>query len=1113
MTGANTDLAKWLDRYGLGQYAQTFAENHIEYALLRDLTDSDLEKLGVSLGHRKKLLRAIELLTAERPESGTTSSIPDLAAETLSLRYREAELRQITVMFCDLVGSTQLLEKLGPEDVQILIDAYREVCSTAISRYGGRIARYFGDGVMAFFGWPHAHEDDAVRAVRAALETLSAVTKISGPVTLASRVGISSGPVVVSIIGGTDSPTSMDAVGETPNIAARLQAFARPNAVLISESTKRLVSAGFEFEDLGLKELKGVTKPLHVYGVLAPKNKTSRFEAAHAGSLTPLAGRSTEVNLLIDRWQKVKEADGQVILLSGIPGVGKSRLIHELMSNIQHEPHFLLHYQCSPYHSQSAFFPIIEQIDQALQLTGCLSDADKLAKIKAYFPHSTDDSIEPALLIANLLSIPIKSDHKLSELTPQQIKNRTISKIIDMILALSGRRPTLCIFEDVHWIDHSTLELLELIMSRIDRARVLLIVSYRPEFRHAWFNHENVTIHSLTRLSRSEVSGMVKDLLRGASIPRHILDEIIEKADGVPLFIEELTSSIVSNEQTTKPKLLRVPETLHDALMERLDRVAHATRVAQNAAAIGREFSYDLLSGVSRIDEHDLQSTLSQLQDADIIYRIGISPLIRYNFKHVLLRDAIYNSLLKSKRRQIHAEIAATLVNRFCTVVESQPEILAHHYTEAERYELAMPYWYKAGHRALAHSANVEAIAHFRKALELISASPDRLERSNEEIKIQLALGISLIAVRGYAAEETREAFERARTLCLKLDNPPEYLQALYGVWGHSWMSGKNDMALEMANEFLLRSRATADIALSMVAHRVMGSTLLTIGDFQLSRQHFEKTIALSRDKGQGSLYSLYMVEPQVASLLLASWDLWFLGYPDQSLAHVSVALSLARDLAQPYSIAFSHYMTSVVHILRGEPDRALASAEQSREIAREQRFSLYEILSRISRGRAIGDLGRLGEAQTEIELGLDEARRDGLGFMRPMMTSWLAYIRAKLGENETGLSIVEQVLANINDGAGRSWESELRRQRAQFLVVLDSTRAGEAESDLKMAIDVARRQNAKSLELRAATSLAKLWLTQERFDEARKLIGPIYAWFTEGTDTEDLRRARDVCF
>ena len=453
------------------------------------MTENDLVKIGISsLGHRKKLLRAIETLTAARQPAGTTAASDIAVVPPSPVQHREAEFRQITVMFSDLVGSTQLSEKLDPEDLQKLIDAYRKECSTAIKRYGGDVARYLGDGVMAFFSYPRAHEDDAVRAIHAALEIVSRVPKISGPVTLTCRVGVCSGPVVVGEIG--DSGTwSMDAVGETPNIAARLQTLAAANTVLISESTRRLVSAAFDFQDLGLQELKGVTEPLHVYRVLSAKNTASRFEAAHAGSLTPLVGRSSELSLLLDRWQKVKEGDGQVIFLSGIPGVGKSRLLHELKSHIQQEPHILLHHQCSPYHSQSAFFPVIEQIEQAAQLTAREADADKLAKLKAYLPRSADSSMEPVLLIAKLLSIPLENHLELSGLTPQQIKNRTISTLVDMLLAFSVQRPTLCIFEDAHWLDPSTLELLELIISRIDHARVLLIVSCRPEFRPTWITH------------------------------------------------------------------------------------------------------------------------------------------------------------------------------------------------------------------------------------------------------------------------------------------------------------------------------------------------------------------------------------------------------------------------------------------------------------------------------------------------------------------------------------------------------------------------------------------------------------------------------------------------
>ena len=1121
MTRTTTDLAEWLRRNSLGQYAQTFAENHIDYAVLPDLTENDLEKLGVSLGHRKKLLRAIDALSAASQTSGKTE-VSYIGAKALSpshSQHREAEYRQITVMFCDLVGSTQIAERLDPEDLQKLIDAYRGECRTAIGRYEGQVARYFGDGVMALFGWPRAHEDDAVRAVYAALEIVSGVTKISGPVALASRVGVCSGAVVVGEIEDIGTPWSMDAVGETPNLAARLQTLAAADAVLISESTRRLVSSAFDIQDLGLQELRGVTEPLHVYRVLAAKNTASRFEAAHAGFLTPLVGRSTELSLLLDRWQKVKEGDGQVILLSGIPGVGKSRLLHEAKLHFQQESHFLLHHQCSPYHSQSAFFPVIEQIEQAAQLTAREADVDKIAKLEAYFRRSTDSSVEPVLLIANLLSISTENYRELSELTPQQIKNRTISTLVDTLLAISAQRPTVCIFEDAHWIDPSTLELLELIISRIDHARVLLIVLCRPEFRPAWITHANITTLSLPRLSHTEVKAMIRDLLRGESMPQHLLDQIVEKADGVPLFIEELTSNMLSAplrirgdfERTAQPALLRVPDTLSDALMERLDRVEPSRRLAHIAAVIGREFSYDLLSAASQIDEDEMRLALSLLEQAGIIYRVGISPFVRFAFKHALLRDAIYDSLLRSKRQQIHADIAAILEHDFPELVENQPEILAYHYQEAGNHELAIRCWFESGQRALAHSANVEAIASFRKALRLMDALPETFEQTKQEIDVQLALGIPLIAVQGYASAETRETFSRAITLCLQLGNIPEYCQALFGLWGHAWMGGKNDEALRMAEEFMSRSQELSDPALPMVAHRMMGSTLLTIGKFQSSANHFEETIRLSTSKGKQSLYNLYMVEPQVASLLLLSWDLWFLGYPDQSLSRVSEALALARDLDQPYTVAFAHYMTSVVHLLRGNAARALASAEESLAVSQEQRFSLYVILSRISRARAVGDLGRVGEARVEIALGMDEARRKGIGFMRPMMDSWLADMHAKAGENEHALSIVEQALTNIGDVTGRSWEAELHRQRAQILLTLNPSSVGKAESYLKKSIEVARSQSAKSLELRAATNLAELWRTQRKPDEARALLETICLWFDEGAETTDLRRARDT--
>ncbi|MGY8634584.1 adenylate/guanylate cyclase domain-containing protein [Bradyrhizobium sp. 14AA] len=1114
-----TDFAEWLGRHGLTQYAKTFAENHIDFSVLPDLTENDLEKLGVSsLGHRKKLLTAIKALRDARQPIGTPTAVASAAAVSPAPdKHREAEFRQITVMFCDLVGSTQLAEKLDPEDLQKLIDAYRVACSAAIARYGGEVARYFGDGVMAFFGWPRAHEDDAVRAVHASLEIVFGISKISGPAPLNCRVGVCSGPVIVGEIGDSGR-WSMDAVGETPNIAARLQTFAAPDTVLISESTRRLVWAAFDFQDVGLHEIKGLSEPLHVYRVLSAKHSASRFEAAHTGSLTPLIGRSTELSLLLDRWRKVNEGEGQVVLLSGIPGVGKSRLLHELISHVQQEPHILLHHQSSPYHSQSAFYPVIGQIEQAAQLTARGAETEKLVKLTNYLPRSINHSKEQVLLIARLLSISLENSLELSGLTSQQIKNRTISTLVDMILAFSVQRPTLCIFEDAHWLDPSTLELLESITSGIDHARVLLIVSCRPEFRPNWMTRANATMHSLTRLSLTEVKAMIRDILKGESMPEPVLDRIIAKADGVPLFVEELTSSMMGAPLRTRgiaraPQLasLRVPDTLSDALMERLDRVAPSRRLVQIAAVIGREFSYDLLSAASRMSDDDMLSALSSLEQADIIYRVGISPSLRFAFKHALLCDAIYDSLLRSKRQQIHADIAAVLQHDFSELAENQPQILAYHHQEAGDHQSAIRCWFESGRRALAHSANAEAIASFRKALQLLDALPETPERIKQEIDLQLALGIPLIAVQGYASAETREAFSRAHVLCLQLGDVPEYFQALFGLWGHSWMGGKNDDALRLAGEFLSRSRALSQPVPLMMAHRVMGSTLLTMGHFRSSADHFMDSIELSAGKGKQPLSNLYMVEPQAASLLLLSWDLWFLGYPDQSLSRVSDALALGQDLGHSYTVAFAHYMTSVVHLLRGEAGRAFESAEKSFQISQEQRFSLYAILSRISRGRAAGELGRLEQALEDIPLGLDEARRSGVGFMRPMMVSWLADLYARTGEIQNALSIVEGILLDISEVTGRSWESELHRQNAQLLLVGNPSKTREAELHLKRSIEVARGQSAKSLELRAVTSLAELWRTEGRPDEARAVLEPILRWFDEGAETADLRRARDV--
>lgn len=1110
MTRPLPDLAEWLSGNNLGQYAQTFSDNNIDLSILADLTEQDLVAMGiVSLGHRKKLLKAIQAL---KPQSADTVVPPADRAASLA-RLRETEFRQVTVVFSDLVGSSQLSEELDPDDLQDIIATYRRECSDAITRHGGVVVHYFGDGVMAIWGYPTVREHDAGRAIYAALDIVSAVPAIPGPTALSCRVGICSGPVVVGEIGDGGA---VDAMGEALNIAARLQALADPNTVLISESTRRLAPSAFEFQNAGIRELKGVSDPQQIYRALSAKIAASRFDAAHQGTLTSFVGRSSELSLLLDRWQKVKDGDGQIVILSGIPGVGKSRLLHEIKSHIEPDAHKLLCHQGSPYHAQSAFAPVIVQIEQAAHFSKHDTDAERMSKLDAWLPNLPGRPIDPLQLIARLLSIP-SADADLSRLSPQQIKNRTISVLADAIMAFAAENPVLCIFEDAHWLDASTLELLELIGSRINRARVLLAVSCRPEFRPTWINHANTTTLSLNRLSQTEGAAMIRDLLKGQNLSAPLLDQIIEKADGVPLFLEELTSSLLSvgsrgvNGRGALTKSPRVPDTLSDALMERLDRVAPSRHVAQIAAVIGREFSADLLSMASHIDEADILSALGLLEQADIVGRVDVWPNARFAFRHALLRDAIYDSLLKSKRQHIHADIAAALEAGFPEVAESQPEILAYHYQEATNHDRAIAYWFTAGQRAVAQYANAEAIANFRKALQLLIAQPETPESIRRMIDTQLAIGIPLIAVHGYASVQTRDAFSHARALCLRMGNVPGYFQALYGLWGHAWMCGQNDDALRMAEEFMSRASKLPDPVPVRVAHRVLGSTLLTIGDFQASVDQFDHAIALSSGEKKQPLYNLYMVEPQAASQLLQSWALWFLGYPDRALSRVSETLAFARNLGHPYTLAFACYMTSVVHLLRGDAGAALVNAERCSAISKEQRFSLYVILSKVSRGRAMGDVGHLEEGRAEVASGIADARREGIGFMLPMMEGWLADMHARAGENERALAAVEGILAGVGIRSGRSWEAELIRQRARYQLAVSPSGVAEAASCLQTSIDVARKQSARSLELRATTDLAELRRSQGRSDDARSLLAPLLSVFDEGEGTADIRRARDV--
>ena len=1110
-------IKEWLQGLGLGEYAGVFEMERVDRDALPDLTEDDLKDMGLPIGPRRKILKAIDALrSGTYPQPGTEREPATPPSPAV-----EAERRQITVMFCDMVGSTSLAQQLDPEDLRALMHGYQRACGAVVERYDGHVAQYLGDGVMAYFGWPKAHEDDAVRGVKAGLDIVKAVKTVQAPRPLSVRVGICTGVVVISQTGHGDPSKPLAAVGETPAIASRLQSIAPTDAVVIAESTSRLVSGHFDQEDLGPQQLKGVAEPVHAFRIRGVEESATRFDAAHPMPLARLVGRDSELALLLQRWHDATAGEGQVFLLSGVPGVGKSRLVRELEERIGQEPHYSLQLQCSPHHGQSALFPIIEQIERVSRIGVDDASDVKLDKLEQWLSRATGQVDKAVPFIAELLSVPVGSRYPPLALTSQQVKDQTLFVLVELLHAMAARQPVFCLVEDAQWLDPSTQEFLDLAISQIDQARILLVVTHRPEYQTPWRARGNVSAYSLTRLRRGDVAEMVALAAAGRAVLGPVMERIIEGSDCIPLFVEELTrgaieagiiSERVNNDGLAEPvNFLSVPATLRDSLMARLDRVPQGLTVAQTAAVVGREFSYDLLLRVMTLSKDELDSTLARLEQGEIVQQIIRRPPARYAFRHALLRDAAYESLLKSSRRQIHARVATIIEQDSADTVAGRPELLAYHYSQAGNAEFAVRYWLQGGRRALSRSAYLEAIGQFRKALEFLAFLPETRERGATELEVQLSLGMCCIAVHGYAADDTRESFERASALSAELGESAKEIQAIFGLWGHYWMRARHDSAIELSETLLAKAQALGDPVPLVVAYRTLGSTLFTLGEFVRARQHLEQAIALSRDANHEELSSAYAVDPGIASRLLLAWDLWILGYPAHALDTVEQALGEATEHAHPYGIAFAHYVTSAVHLLRGEPEESLVHAERSLAISREHRINLYALYSQFGRGCALAQLGRTEEGLAEIAAGIEQARRSNLGYLRGFMLGWLAVAQSHSTDTEAALATVDEALAGVDDVTGRAWEAELHRLRGEFLRVAPGSMPADAEASFRAALAVARRQQARGLELRAACSLARLWRSEGRFAEARDLLAPVHASFTEGLDTRDLIEAKAV--
>lgn len=1036
-----------------------------------------------------------------------------------------AERRQLTVMFCDLVGSTELSARLDPEILREVIRSYQHASEQVIDRFRGHVAQHLGDGLLVYFGYPAAHEDAPQRAVRAALGILAAMKILNGRLererhlALAVRIGIHTGPVVVGEIGGRGRREEL-ALGETPNVAARLQALAEPDSVVISAMTQRLTRAHFRCGDLGPHAIKGLPAPLIAYRVEAELSLPDPLGPPVGDARTPLVGREEEIAFLLGRWEHVTDGFGQVVLLSGEPGIGKSRVVRALREHVATQAHVRWECRCSAYHQDSALHPVVELFERVLGFERDDTAAGRFGKIETALARRGLAQPESARLWAALLSVPVPDHHPPLSLTPQRQKQRTFESIVELLMALTAEQPVLLIVEDLHWADPSTRELLDLIVEQVSTAPVLILLTFRPEFRPPWGPRAHVTHLVINRFTRRQTELMVERVTGGKKLPPDVLQQVVTKTDGVPLFVEELTKMIVESglvrEADDRYELrgvlppLAIPSTLQDSLMARLDRLAAVKEVAQIGAALGRTFTHELLRAVTLMDGATVDRALARLVEAELLYQRGVPPDASYIFKHALIQETARESMLLSRRKQLHQTIADTLLERFPHIATTQPELVAHHYTEAGLPAQAVTHWRRAGQRALEHSANLEAIAHLRRGLAVLEGGPDDAERRQRELDLQTALGPALMATKGFGSVEVAEVYARARQLCHQLGDTTQLFDVLRGLWEYYELRAEAGTGLELAREILQLAERAHDTTLLVIAHDVMQDTSLWLGDYAATRWHMQRALALYDPAQHRSLAFRHGgYDPAMACHAFGGHALWYLGYADQALAHHAESLRHARELAHPPTLVFALSHAAVLHQFRGEAPLARARADEALQLADEQGFEFWRAHATISRGWALAREGAADEGVALILEALAGYRATGAELERSLWVALLADGYGRAGRPHDGLAAIDEALVDADRTGVRFHEAELHRLKGELLLTLPAPSPEAAATSFLQALALARRRNAKSLELRAAMSLSRLWARQGKREDARRLLSEIHGWFTEGLDTPDLEEAQ----
>lgn len=1090
------DIGDWLKALGLGKYVTNFAESEVELSDLPELSEEDLIEIGLPLGPRRRILKAL------RPGSDELVASPEAANADLEAPDRPAlaERRQLTVMFCDLVGSTELSTRLDPEEYRETMRAYQDMCAGVITRYDGYVAKFMGDGVLAYFGWPQGHENDAERALSAGLGLARAVGTISAPGLQSGsfkvRVGVATGPVVVGDIVGEGASQEAAVTGETPNLAARLQELAPPNSVVVSHTTQALAGGLFEYEPMGEVSVKGIGQPVEPFRVTGERAVESRFEARSAEVL-PMVGRDQELALLLERWAQVEGGEGQGVLLVGEAGIGKSRIVRGLIDGLPDRAYTRIHYQCSPLHTGSALWPAVQQLRFAARIQPTDSQSDQKRKLRTFL-NSSNGSSDDLALVAELIGIQESEDLPFLELSPQIRRSRTLEMLLGLLTKESQMQPVLFVMEDTHWIDPTTLELLELCLDIIAETSAMMLMTSRPDNQPELAAHPHVTRLTLNRLGRSGLHEIVARL-GGGNLPVESVNEILARTDGVPLFVEELTKAVLETGETA------IPASLHDSLMSRLDRFPDVKEVAQAAACIGREFDFALLRQIVDNTDAELGATLEKLMAAQLVFRRGAVSSGGYIFKHALVRDAAYESLLKKRRQAIHAR----LVNALEQQDDAIKEVVARHAEAAGLDEKAIEHWALAAAQSMKRPAYKEAIASYQSAIALCRKQGGDIKWKRRELELQVEVGQALIANLGYQAPATVEAFESALLLAESIDDPERLVRSIFGLWAARYIC--NVPSYELADRMAVATSIDIDRGAKCVSYRMLALENFHMAHYRKSLDLVEQALEIYDEEEDRVLALRYGHDPRAAATNYKAWNLWYLGFPVQAQAAAEQSLTWALERDHPNTIGLSQcFGVCLTNIWLGNADRVARAAEDVLVLAEEKSLELWNAWGRVYRGWARFQ-GNQNEGFGDLAAGLEFSARIGAVRLEPFHFGLAAQMYSKNGQHDEADHFIQKAFSSQAFRNDVPFEAELYRLRAAVALSRDARVTDAVEHDLLRALDVAKSQSALSLELRVSRDLALIWAQGGDRPRAYDLLAGVRRRFTEGDDMPELKMADSV--